>query len=89
MRPIGDRAVTVSDRDIADFYTEMSPYRYGDIETALEKFAEVELSSEVLAEKIKELVTLIQIVEHDKQMGYITEETAKEKLNQYREIFWK
>ena len=54
MRPIGDRAVTVSDRDIADFYTEMSPYGYGDVETALEQFAEVGLSSEVLAEKIKE-----------------------------------
>ena len=38
-------------------------------------------------EKIQELVTLIQIVEHDKQRGYITEETAKEKLNQYRDMF--
>ena len=46
--------MTAKDRDIAYFNAEMSPYGYGDIETAIEQFAEVGLSPKRLAERIKD-----------------------------------
>ena len=44
----------ISDYELADFYSSLTEYGSSDVETAIEKFKEVKLSSRDLAEQIRE-----------------------------------